>query len=44
MAAEARDKNLPPEQRIANIQNDPNIPAPEKERMVQLLKMQTGTR
>jgi hypothetical protein len=44
MAAEIRDQNLPPEQRIANIQNNPNIPAPEKERMVRLLKMQTGTR
>ena len=44
MAPEVRDRNLPLDQRIANIQKDPNIPAPEKERMVRLLTAQTPAR
>ncbi|CAN5558760.1 hypothetical protein BH11ARM2_BH11ARM2_24870 [soil metagenome] len=42
MAAEVKDKDLPLDQRIKNVQDNPNIPAPEKDRMIRLLQQQAG--
>jgi len=36
----ARNKDLPIPEQIQKLQADPNIPAPEKERMVRILESQ----